>query len=259
VKIAFSTIAAPRLDALGVREALDAYGYDGVELYALRGGRLYPDVLADELEQLRGLPVVALNSFATLADGDHDQLVHALELGHELECPVVKAFGGEADDRDEKLRRAAETLARALPHAAELGVTIAVETHDGFSRGADVAALLSAVASDGAGALWDLQNSVAAGESVAETDDHIGAHVRHVHVKDGVTAGGTWKPVEMGDGELPVAELVRRLHARSYDGYLSFDHEKFWHDELAEPSSSLPRAAQILRDLIERTTGAAAA
>jgi sugar phosphate isomerase/epimerase len=252
VRIAFSTIASPELGAHRVRAALDAYGYDGVELYALRGRLLYPDALAEELVQLRGLPIVCLNSFATLADREDEQLLRALELAHELESPLVKAFGGEGDAR---VLRASETLAATLPRAAELGVTVVVETHDGFSRGADLAALLASGDAHHAGALWDIQNSVAAGEPLGETDRHIGGQVRHVHLKDAVRAGDAWRPVELGEGELPVAELVARLQARSYQGYMSYDHEKYWHAELAEPSASLPRAARILRELIERTAG----
>lgn len=252
MRIAFSTIASPQLDASGIREAVEAYGFDGVELYALGGQLLYPDALEPELPRLRGLPIVCVNSFATLVDGEAGQLVRALELAHQLESPLVKAFGGEGDDREMKLMRAAETLERALPRATALGVTVLVETHDGFSRGSDLAALLAATHSERTGALWDIQNSVAAGESLADTDEQIGERVLHVHVKDAVRDGDHWRPVELGDGELPVPELIERLHARGYDRYVSYDHEKYWHAELAEPAQALPQAATLLRDLIAK-------
>lgn len=256
MRIAFSTIASPRFDVRDVAEAIASSGYDGVELYALRGRLLYPEALAAELPQLRGLPIVCINSFSVLADGELEQLLRALELAHELESPLVKVFGGEGDDR---IRRAASTLELALPRAAELGLTIVVETHDGFSRGRDVAGLLAAVDSRRIGALWDIQNSIVAGEHIAETDGEIGDRVSHVHVKDAVCRGGDWTPVELGDGELPLAELVARLRVHSYRGYLSYDYEKHWHDELAEPATSLPRAAAILRNLIDSPTGVAVA
>ena len=131
MRIAFSTIACPFYGPEQMAEAARAHGYDGVELYAAWGRTLTPDLLAAELARvrraLRGVPIVCLNSFATLGQPDPVEraaseatLALAIELAAELECPLVKAFGGDVPDgvsREEVAATGAELLARASARA----------------------------------------------------------------------------------------------------------------------------------------------
>jgi sugar phosphate isomerase/epimerase len=260
VRIAFSTIACPSYGPEQMAEAAHAHGYDGVELYAAWGRTLTPDQLAPELARvrraLRGVPIVCLNSFATLGELDDGEraaseasLALALELAAELECPLVKAFGGDVPEgasRQQVAGAAAALLGRAAARAERLGVACVVETHDGFCRGRDLAALL-ALAPPATGALWDVHHPVRMGEPVEATDEAIGARVAHVHVKDAVARGDGWRFTALGEGALPVPELLTRLARRGFDGAVSVDYEKLWHPELDEPEHSLPQHAAALR------------
>jgi sugar phosphate isomerase/epimerase len=260
VRIAFSTIACPSYGPEQMAEAARAYGYDGVELYAAWGRTLTPDLLAPEITRvrraLRGVAIVCLNSFATLGALDERErtaseasLDLAIELAAALECPLVKAFGGDVPDgvsRERVALAAAALLARADARAEPLGVACVVETHDGFCRGRDLAALL-ALAPAATGALWDVHHPVRMGETADETDDAIGARVAHVHVKDAIASGDRWRFTALGEGALPVPELLTKLARRSFDGVVSVDYEKLWYAELDEPERSLPQHAAVLR------------
>lgn len=261
MRIAFSTIACPFYGPEQMAEAARAHGYDGVELYAAWGRTLTPDLLAAELARvrraLRGVPIVCLNSFATLGQPDPVEraaseatLALAIELAAELECPLVKAFGGDVPDgvsREEVAATGAELLARASARAGRLGVTCVVETHDGFCRGRDLAALLALAPPAATGALWDVHHPVRMGEAVEETDDAIGERVAHVHVKDAVASGAGWRFTALGEGALPIPELLTKLAGRGFDGAVSVDYEKLWHPALDEPEDSLPQHARVLR------------
>ena len=240
-------------------EAVRAHGYDGIELYAAEGRTLTPDLLAPALPRvrraLRGVPIVCLNSFATLGALDANErsesqaaLDLAIELAASLECPLVKAFGGEIPDggtRDEVAQAAAAMLNGVAERAGQLGVVCVVETHDGFSRGSDLAGLLAlAPAAD---ALWDVHHPVRMGETVGATDAAIGARVAHVHVKDAVASPEGWRFTPLGAGELPVSEMLTRLARRGFQGTVSLDYEKLWHPELDEPERSLPIHAGCMR------------
>jgi len=48
---------------------------------------------------------------------------------------------------------------------------------------------------------------------------------------------------------LPIGEVVRVLAEHGYDGYLSFEWEKMWHPELAEPETAFPRFVEHMRSL----------
>jgi sugar phosphate isomerase/epimerase len=261
IQIAFSTISCPNYTAAQIAEAADEHDYDRVELYALEGHRLLPPMLAERLEEIKrefdGLPVVSINSWGKLSSADaaeraaqEAQIARTFELAAELECPLVKTFGGElpaAYKTEEVLEYMATSIRRLAARAQELGVTLVLETHDGFARGAMVAELLARVQHPGFAALWDIHHPVRMGEAVEETDRLIGQRTRHVHVKDAVRAGDGWRFVLLGQGELPVLPAIRLLAQRGFDGAIAVDWEKMWHPEIDGPEIALPHFAAKLR------------
>lgn len=265
IRIAFSTIACPAYTPLEMADAAQRYGYDGVELYAVEGKRLTPDQLALRLDEFRrafvGIPIVSINSWGQLSSPDPDeryaqeaQIARTVELASALDCHLVKTFGGDLPP-DRALTEVFDYMAvhiqRLAKRAEALGVTLVIETHDGFSRSAHVAALLARVDTPGFGALWDVHHPYRTGESVANTDRTIGGRVAHAHVKDAVREGDGWRYVPLGAGELPVREMIASLTARGFDGYISVDAEKMWHAEVDEPEIGLPQYAAVLREYID--------
>ena len=236
-------------------------------MYALDGDRLTPDVLSDRLVEIRralsGVPVVSVNSWASLSGSDpaaravqERRVVSAMESAAELACPLVKAFGGEIPPGVEVERvvsEVAEAVQRLGIHGRRLGVRLAVETHDGFSRGETLRAMLDKVdETEYVGALWDVHHPYRHGESVERTADLIGDRVLHAHVKDAVRDGDGWEYRRLGEGELPVQPMLRALSERGFDGYVSVDWEKMWHPEIEGPDTVLPQYAQALRGQLAR-------
>lgn len=264
MKIAFSTISCPDYTFAQMAAAVRAYGYDGIELYALEGQRLLPDLLAARLDEaraaLRGIPIYSINSWAKLSSADPDErreqarlIERSFELAAALEAPLVKTFGGELPAGQTPAAvfdYMAETLHGLARRGETLGVTLVLETHDGFCRGEYVGELLQRVQHPHFAALWDVHHPYRKGETVEATDGFIGARVRHAHVKDAVRDGEGWKFVLLGEGELPVAAQIQTLARRGYDGAIAVDWEKMWHPEIAGPEVALPQYAQRLRALI---------
>lgn len=264
IRIAFSTIACPNYSIYQMAEAVRRYEYDGIELYALEGVRLLPDLLAARCAEFRrefvDIPVVSINSWGKLSSPDRversaqeAQIRQTLALAAELGCPLVKTFGGELPaDRPscEVFDYMADHLRNLAASAREDGVTLVLETHDGFSRSAAVAELLTRVDTPAFAALWDVHHPYRMGETVAETAALIGDRVVHAHVKDAVRAGDGWRCVPLGAGELPVQAMIGALAARGFDGYLSVDAEKMWHAEVDDPEVALPQYATLLREYI---------
>ena len=75
----------------------------------------------------------------------------------------------------------------------------------------------------------------------------------YVQVKDAVRLPGDdqWQLVPLGEGEVPVRELVGLLPAAGYDGWVSLEFEKKWHPELAPPEESLGPQAKLLREWLQ--------
>ena len=102
-----------------------------------------------------------------------------------------------------------------------------------------------------AGALWDTLHPCRVGELPTETAERLGERCRHVHVKDGRPANGeNWELTLLGEGAVPVPEILSTLHTRHYDGWLSVEWEKKWHPEIAEPEIAIPQHAEILRQYL---------
>ncbi len=265
MKIAFSTISCPDYTLPQIADAVRTYGYDGVELYALEGERLLPDLLATRLDEVRtslqDIPIYSINSWAKLSSPDPAlrkaqarQIEQSFELAAALQAPLVKTFGGELPAgyaTEAVFDYMAETLVGLAERGQRLGVTLVLETHDGFARGRYVGALLQRVDHPNFAALWDVHHPYRMGERVAETDGAIGARVRHVHVKDAVRAGEGWNFVLLGEGELPVQEMITALAQRQYEGAIAVDWEKMWHPEIAGAEVALPAYATQLRAMID--------
>ncbi len=205
-----------------------------------------------------GLPAVAVDSSVRLTDDDPGpELRRFLELASEWSAPLVRVFGGAlaAGDpaaRGEQLRAAARALESCLPLAERLGVAIGVETHDAFSASSVVAELLSMVDSAWAdsawvGAVWDSHHPHRMGESPAEVYQNLGGRILLAQVKDArrVPPDG-WQLVLLGEGEVPVREMLGLLVAGGYPHWISVEWEKRWHPEIEPPEVALPQHLGLL-------------
>lgn len=264
MKFAYSTLACPgrRLEEtleLGVRA-----GYEGVELRLIDGELIDPGLSAQDRRRVAsacgqaGLPVVAVDSSIRVAAPEDPRDIVAqigafVDLAAEWGAPTVRVFGGELPDapaaRQERLAAAAGVLLRAADRAERLRVRIGVETHDAFLASATVAELLALVPSAWVGAVWDSHHPCRAGESAEQVYAAIGSRLCLAQVKDAARTGAgpdDWRLVPLGEGEVPVREMLRLLIQGGYDGWVSVEWEKRWHPEIDEPEKALPQHRRLL-------------
>jgi sugar phosphate isomerase/epimerase len=267
-RIAFSTLAfpaAPLADALSLGRS---WGYSGVELRLIDGELIDPSMDAAARTRVRrtlasgGLPVAALDSSIRLTDDDPlPRLRGFLALASEWEAPLVRVFGGELPDardggaaRQARLAAAARVLAAASPAAERLGVAIGVETHDAFSASSVLAELLAMPGAAAGGAVWDSHHPHRMGETPAEVAGNLAGRVLLAQVKDARRAPGRpggWQLVLLGEGEVPVPQMLALLLAGGYHGWISVEWEKRWHPEIEEPEIALPQHLRVLHRWLE--------
>jgi sugar phosphate isomerase/epimerase len=260
-RLAFSTLAFPDA-SLATAVALGrSWGYDGVELRLIDGELIDPGELGpgDRITVKRtlaeaGLPAVAVDSSIRLTGEDPgDELRAFLELASEWEAPLVRVFGGplpaDGPARQARLEAAAQVLATAAPVAKRLGVAIGVETHDAFCASATVAELLALVDSPAVGAVWDSHHPHRAGEQPADVWANLGPRILLAQVKDALpdaTREDGWQLVLLGEGEVPVRDMLGLLSAGGYPGWVSVEWEKRWHPEIPAPEVALPQHIAVL-------------
>ena len=112
-------------------------------------------------------------------------------------------------------------LSQLVPYAEEHGVVLLIESSGIFSSTSRLTGIMDRYASDYLGALWDVHNVYrVGGESPATTIKNLGAYVKHVHMRDS-DDDGTFNLV--GEGTLPIDEVVRALSSIDYDGFVSLE------------------------------------
>jgi sugar phosphate isomerase/epimerase len=262
MRIAFSTLAFPDATLAEALRLGRSWGYSGVELRLIDGQLIDASMRAAERVRVKqtiasaGLPIVIVDSSILLtADNADLELGRFLELADDWESPLIRVYGGplaeEPRARQAQMEEAARVLQGAVPLAERLGVAVAIETHDAFSASSVVAELLAMVDSRWVGALWDTHHPHRMGESPAEVYEHIGRRVLHVQVKDARRSAGHkggWQLVPLGEGEVPVQEIIGLLAAGGYGAYLSVEWEKYWHPEIEEPEIALPQHLKVLEE-----------
>src|SRR5260370_704426 len=63
--------------------------------------------------------------------------------------------------------------------------------------------------------------------------------------------GGQWRLMPLGEGEVPVRDMLARLAAADYPHWISVEWEKRWHPEIEEPEVALPQHLDLLAAWLE--------
>ena len=263
--VAFSTLAFPDATLASAVSLGRRWGYAGIELRLIDGQLIDPSMPAADRARVRrtlaGLPVVAVDSSIRLTGDDPGvQLSRFLELASDWEAPLVRVFGGTlaAEDpqaRRRQLRAAAAVLDSNVPLASRLGVAIGVETHDDLSASSALAELLAMADPRWVGAVWDSLHPHRMGDRPAGVYANLRERILLVQVKDARRApggeGDDWQLVLLGEGEVPVRQMLGLLAAGGYRRWISVEWEKRWHPEIEEPEVALPQHLRLLAEWME--------
>ncbi|HIQ04865.1 MAG TPA: sugar phosphate isomerase/epimerase [Anaerolineae bacterium] len=267
--IAFSTLACPEWPIARIITAAQEYGYDGVELRGSGAytGHVSTDMAPADRAALRqrfadaGVLIVSVTAYTRLAQLDQAELAANLDilrryvdLAADLGAPVIRTYGGRLQSgfsREQANQVLAGALRQAGEYAASCGVTIALETHDDFSAGAAVSAVLEQVESPAVGALWDILHPWRVSEPVEETLRLLASRTVHVHLRDAVRTDEGTQTVFLGEGEIPVRRIMEELIAGGYEGAFVMEWERAWHPELEPPEVVLPQYASPMRAYLQ--------
>ena len=222
--------------------------FTGIEIYnpykfsALmdRGGPFHKHKCAATIRQLRDLKLTipCIDTSMDLSDEtmENDSLKQMLQLAHDLKVGYVVAWASKGDEAGEAQLR--ERLDALLPLAEELEVCLLIKTSGIYADTARLRTLLESYASDWLGALWDMHHPYRDfGESADSTIKNLGTYVKHVHLRDSDNKD-TYNLI--GEGNMPVADMMRALSSINYDGFISLEWKPEWMDELQDREVIFP-------------------
>ena len=266
--IGFSTLGCPSWNWLKILDFAEQNGFAAVELRGLEGTMDLPSCpefadaqIAQSKKDVasRGLRISCVSSSANMHDTgpEHEkQLADArrfIDLASRLGAPYVRVFGNKlVGPREAAVEHIATSLNELGGYAAPRNVTVLLESHGDFTNSAILREILEKAASPHVALLWDAHNTFVEGkEEPAITVRQLGKYIRHTHLKDSRAENGQDHYVLTGRGEVPVKRQVELLAASGYNGYYSFEWEKAWHPEIAEPEVAIADFARVMTQYLE--------
>jgi sugar phosphate isomerase/epimerase len=271
MKLAFSTLGCPDWELPRVVAAARKWGYDGVELRAL-GGSLdllsRPEFVGRQLATTRaflqneGVEICCVDTSCMFHSPDQSEraaqvqtaLAHA-ELAAQLGAPLIRIFPDRIQPgaRREETRDWIASCLREIASRMPADVDVALETHGDFAR-AEAAAEIATLANHAkAKLIWDVANSVAAGDVIEDAAEIVRPYLAHIHLRDAKPVAGSehWLPVLAGSGRVSFSEALAGIRKLNYAGYISFEWEKYWHPEIEDPDIAFPDFGNAIRSLLE--------
>jgi len=156
-----------------------------------------------------------------------------MKIAANLKIPYIRLHASESEYSEEKNEVMADLIEKVLPEAEEKGITLLIETSGIYCDTSKLRALLDRFACDNLAALWDMCSPYfVAGESADTTIKNLGAYIKHVHIKDAVKTENGIEFCLMGEGEMPIGEMMLGLRSVNYDGFISLEWDPKWCEEL---------------------------
>nr|MBQ8244060.1 AMP-binding protein [Oscillospiraceae bacterium] len=230
-----------------IESALDMK-FTGIEVYNLwkfpemtgRGGPFHKHKIAATVRQLRDkkLSIPCLDTSLDLSESleNADILEQMMRVARDLQVPYVVAWASRGDEESEQLIRS--NIERLLGAAEELEICLLIKTSGIYADTSRLRALLESYASDFTGALWDMHHPYRDfGESADTTIKNLGTYVKHVHLRDSDDKD-TYNLI--GEGNLPVADMMRALSSINYDGFISLEWKPEWMEDLQDREIIFP-------------------
>ena len=219
-----------------VAAALDAK-LAGIELYDVNGAMFQgkssptnPELAAATRRHLtnQGLSLPCVDTVGDFTDQRFlDELNECVEVAVNLGAPYVGIHTDESNQA-----ACVERMARLVEAVGDKPVTLLIATTGAYADTARLRDLLNRFADDRLAALWDMHSTCVFGEDAEATITNLGAYVRHVHIHDFRREGSIFVPELVGEGALPMQELMNALRSVNYDGFISLQWNPDWIDGL---------------------------
>jgi fatty-acyl-CoA synthase len=271
MKIAFSTLGCPDFSWTDIYPMAKDLGFDGIEIrglgeeiFAVNAQPFTQKQLRETKEKLTKLrlEIPCLSSgnclkFADMEENNYQEIVQYITLASELGTPYIRILAdldpqpnGEVDDQV-----VLAALKRLIPVAEEKGVTLLIETNGVYSNTDRLRNLLEHAASDAVAALWDVHHPYRfAGEKPGKTVQNLGAFIKYVHIKDSIVENDSIKYRMVGEGDLPIGEIMLALRSINYEGYVSLEWVKRWANELSDAGVVFPHFINYMSQYTEKNT-----
>ena len=260
LRLAFSTLGCPDWSFSQIINFAKLHGYTGIEI---RGIQRQMDLMkCNEFstEQTRketlslmkekGLQFVDLGSSANMhiveateRKKNLDEARSFIDLAKQINCPYVRVFPNKFppdQDKNATIELIGKGLRELGDYAKEKNVKVLMETHGDAVKTEDILKIMQSAGHDHTGLVWDVCNMwTVTKESPSDVYKKLSKYIHHTHIKDARVENNELHYTLLGKGDVPIFEAIDVLQKNGYKGYYSFEWEKMWHPEIAEPEVAL--------------------
>ena len=265
--LAFSTLGSPDWDFQKITDFAVQHNYDGIELRGLLHQMDLtkcsefnsPQNIAATLSLMKdkNLAFVDLGSSASLHISDLRERTKSLneaksfiDLAQKINCPYVRVFPNQIpkdQDKNETINLITKGLMELGDYAKGSNVSVLMETHGDLVWSYDLKKIMAAAFNEHTGLVWDVTNMWSiTKEPPEEVYKKLKKYIRHTHIKDLKMLDGKEHYVLLGQGEVPIFTAIDALQKGGYNGYYSFEWEKLWHPEIADPETAIADYSKVM-------------
>lgn len=272
MKISFSTLGCPGFEWSDIYSIAKDFGFDGIEIRGM-GKDIFegvtnpfsPDRIEKTVSQLKKMHlfIPCLTTGCVLKyvdqwDRIRAEIIDYIDLAKKIGAPYIRLLGdrdtrveGEVDDE-----LVLEHLRDVIPYAESAGIVLLVETNGVYADTKRLRDLLVKTESDTVAALWDMHHPYRfMNESPETTVQNLGVYIKHVHTKDSCIANGRVIYKMMGEGDMPIEEMINALRSVNYEGFVSLEWVKAYMPELMSAGIVFPHFANYMQQFLSGELG----
>ena len=259
MKLCFTTLGCYERSLDEIISLTKKYGFDAIEIRGI-GGEVDNDKIAELSSENRkntrdklisnGIAPLAIDTScwfhkpekydAAIAEG-----INAIEIAKDMGMKYVRVFG---DKFTLGVEECTQRMISGFTYLCECAgdVNILLEIHGECNTIEALTPIIDKMSEyKNFGLLWDIQHSHRSyGKNWREFYNFIRPYVKHVHIKD--YSDEKEQLCLVGEGSIPINDIVDTLLNDRYDGYFSLEWEKKWHPELCEIESALDSFVHIM-------------
>ncbi|MBE7052367.1 MAG: AMP-dependent synthetase [Ruminococcaceae bacterium] len=262
MKIAFSTLCCPNYEWKEIFSMATDLGFDGIEVRHIQEDEAKSpfrydkcDETAETLKKLKiEIPCLSTGGCLKLNelwDETKAEILTYISIASKLGTKYIRILGDLHESPESEVDDAVicERIKEIAPEAEKHNITLLVETNGVYANTERLCSLLNSVASDNVAALWDVHHPYRFfGETPETTLTNLGAYIKHVHVKDSVmTADGKVEYKIIGEGDLPLNDIMLALKSINYEGYVTLEWVKRWYPDLTDACIIFPNFVDYMR------------
>ncbi len=251
MRLSFSVKGWQKLSWQKIQDAAFETDFSGIELFdgypsfAKRQGEFSKDRIMSTVhglyEKKLSVPCIDTQADLSVVHTAANKLLGLILSANELFCDkiAVHIFKDEPQTvRDE--------IAEILPVLEKYGITLLICTDGIYSDTEKLRLLLDEFASDNIAALWDCYSTYFySAEEPSVSVEHLGAYIKHVHIRDSVKNG---KFTVVGEGDIPFEDVMNALSSVDYDGFLSLQWESEWMGGFSDHEVLLPHFVAFMKN-----------